>query len=416
MEAILIFIAIVIGWSVVGALFSAGTKTVGAAGKALLGKGSFSENMDLAFKGMQPFQIQFKDTHLNDDGTGPLLKEIQGKGLFPLSRKTNVGFLISVFDNTNDKLAPVLSLIEKFQEENSIAFQHGTAIGEIETDQGFVNWVRIGVIIPEMLQSPYGGRRKLKMVARMVDVDNIPDIENGYHSEADEGIIWQRTLDFEWEFNEKGYLEASEHRDEAVGLSLKIGMAVAMADGSLDEDEGNVLKQWIMKSIEPFSDEKRERLKALYNEAMRQSYKEALNGDISLSALTSRLNEIGEKSDKYEALELCFEVMAADGVAEDNELKVIRSIAQALGLDMQEVSKMRDQKIINLNTSVSGQASIETMLGIEPEWSSEQVMKHLRVEFQKWNNRLNTLEAGEERDNAQIMLDRIADARKKYAS
>lgn len=416
MEGILAIIAVVIGWAVFQALLSAGAKTVGAAGKAVLGKGSFSENMDLAFKGMQEFQVQFKDTRLNDDGTGPVVKEIEGKGLFPLSRKANVGFVISVFDATSEELVPVLSVIDTFQEEDSIVYQHGTAIGGIEPNQGFVSWVRVGVVIPDMLQPPYGGKRKLTVIARMVDLDNMPHIEHGYHSQDDAGIIWQKSLSFEWTFDEKGYLEAREHHDEAVGLSLKIGMAVAMADGSLDDEEGNVLKQWVVKSIEPFSDDRQEYLKALYNEAMKESYAEAKKGDLSLSVLTSRLNEIGDKSDKYETLELCFEVMAADGVAEDNELKVIKNVAQALGLDMDEVSKMRDQKILNLSTNVSGQASIENILGIEPEWSSEQVMKHLRVEFQKWNNRLNTLEEGEERENAQLMLDRIAEARKKYAS
>lgn len=416
MEGILAIIAVVIGWAIIKALLSAGAKTVGAAGKAVLGKGTFSDNMDLAFKGMQGFQVQFKDTRLNDDGSGPLVKEIEGKGLFPLSRKTNVGFVISVFDATSEELVPVLSVIDTFQEEDSIVYQHGTAIGEIEPNQGFVSWVRVGVVIPDILQPPYGGKRKLTVIARMVDLDNMPHIEHGYHSQDDAGIIWQKSLSFEWTFDEKGYLEAREHHDEAVGLSLKIGMAVAMADGSLDDEEGNVLKQWVVKSIEPFSDDRQEYLKELYNEAMKESYAEAKKGDLSLSVLTSRLNEIGDKSDKYETLELCFEVMAADGVAEDNELKVIKNVAQALGLDMDEVSKMRDQKILNLSTNVSGQASIEIILGIEPEWSSEQVMKHLRVEFQKWNNRLNTLEEGKERENAQLMLDRIAEARKKYAS
>jgi hypothetical protein len=128
------------------------------------------------------------------------------------------------------------------------------------------------------------------------------------------------------------------------------------------------------------------------------------------------MNEIGEKSDKYEALELCYEVMAADGVADDNELRIISSVAKDLGLDMQEVSKMRDQKILHLNSNVASQANIEVMLGIEPDWTHDEIKKHLRVEFQKWNNRLNTLEEGEERDNAQLMLDRIAEARQKYAT
>ncbi|MFV0431121.1 MAG: hypothetical protein ACK5MJ_02955, partial [Alphaproteobacteria bacterium] len=111
---------------------------------------------------------------------------------------------------------------------------------------------------------------------------------------------------------------------------------------------------------------------------------------------------------------LCFEVMAADGVADDSEMKVIRNIADALELDMDEVSKIRDKKIIHLSPDVSGQASIETILNIDPKWSNDKIKQHLRQEFQKWNNRLNTLEEGEERENAQHMLDMIADARKKY--
>lgn len=416
MEGFLTLIFVIIGWAIFQSLLSAGAKTVGAAGKAVLGKGSFAENMDLAFKGMEEFQVQLKDSNLNDDGTGPVVKEIEGKGIFPLSRKTNIGFVISVFDATDNELVPVLAAIETFQEEDSVVYQHGTILGEIEQSQGFVRWVRVGVVIPDILQPPYGGKRQLTAIVRMVDLDNMPSIEHGYHSQEDVGIIWQKSLNFEWIFDEKGYLEAKEHHDEAVGLSLKIGMAVAMADGSLDDEEGSVLKQWIIKSIDPFSDDRKEYLKALYNEALKESYVEAINGDLNLSTLTSRLNEIGDKSDKYETLELCFEVMAADGIAEDNELKVIKRVAEALDLDMEEISKMRDQKILNLSTNISGQASIENILGIEPDWPAEHVNKHLRIEFQKWNNRLNTLEDGEERENAQLMLDRISEARKKYAA
>lgn len=394
---------------------SAGVERLKALGKTVLEEEAVSDDIDLAFNGMQEFQIRFKEVRLGDDVSSPLVKEIEGKGLFPLWKKTNVGFLISVFDATSEKLHPVLSVIDLFQEEKSVVYQHSTTIGRINPDQGFGSWVRVGVVIPDMLRPPYGGTRKLKVIVRMVDLDNMPRIELGHNLRGDEGVIWQKSLSFQWTFDEKGYLEESENHDEAVSLSLKIGMAVAMADGSLDEEEAKVLKQWTIKSMDPFSGDRKEYLKALYNEAMKESYEEAKTGDLSLSELTSRLNKIGAKSDKYETLELCFEVMAADGIAEDNELKVIKNVAQSLGLDMDEVSKMRDQKILNLSTNVSGQASIENILGIEPEWSSEQVMKHLRVEFQKWNNRLNTLEEGAERENAQLMLDRISEARKKYA-
>jgi hypothetical protein len=107
--------------------------------------------------------------------------------------------------------------------------------------------------------------------------------------------------------------------------------------------------------------------------------------------------------------------MAADGVADESELQTIKNIAEALELDYDEMGKMRDQRLIKLDVATEQQASIETIVGIEPDWSNEQTKKHLRNEFAKWNDRLNTLGEGQERENAQRMLDMISEARKKYA-
>ena len=92
---------------------------------------------------------------------------------------------------------------------------------------------------------------------------------------------------------------------------------------------------------------------------------------------------------------------------------MIRNIAESLGLDMREIESVWDKKIISSNLSISKHESIEDILGIGVAWSGEQIKKHLRTEFLKWNNRLNTLPSGEERDSAQRMLDIIAEARKK---
>lgn len=414
MEAIGIIILIWIGWAVVSSLLSAGAKTVAAAGKAAIGKGSFSENMELSFKGMPEIDAKLEKKHVNEDCTGLELYEIQVKGLFPLERKTSIGFVISVFDKTDGELEPVLSVFESCQEADSVVFQHGTDIGPIEVNQGFVSWVRVGVIVPEFLEPPYSGSRDLVAYIRLIDLDNPPIIRHGFGTESNV-ILWTKSLDFTHSFAEKGYQEASEHRDESVALSLKIGMAVAMADGSLDDAEGEILKNWIIKSITPFSEDKALHLKSVYNQAMKESYHEAMNGELSLSNLTSRLNEISEKSVKYETMELCFEVMAADGIADDEELRLIHNVADALNLDMNEIVKMRDQKIVGLSSSSASNSSVEALLGIDPSWSTEQIKKHLRVEFQKWNNRLNTLDDGAERENAQEMLDKISEARKRYS-
>jgi len=125
------------------------------------------------------------------------------------------------------------------------------------------------------------------------------------------------------------------------------------------------------------------------------------------------MNEIGEMPDKIEAIELAYKVMSADGVIDKSEMEVINKVAKALDIDPEELERLRDQELVNISSSSSG-INIEELLDIDSSWSNKEIKAHLAKEFQKWNNRLNTLEEGDERDNAQKMLDYIAEARKKY--
>ena len=364
---------------------------------------------------MNLFETRINDTHIDLEDRSPEVKEIMGKGLLPVKRKVNVGFITSIFDNTSGELEPVLSILNDFQESDNIVFQDKNDWGEISPNQGFHSWVVLGFIPPEILQVPYSGKRDMLAILRMIDLDNPPSITYGFADSEHPGLLMEQSLPFSWTFEEKGYKEEEEHHNEACATALKIGMAIALADGNLDDSEGNTLKKWILRTIEPFSDEKQQELKSLYNKAMKDAYIDAQNDNLILSTLTCRLNEIGTKANKYEAISLCFDVMTADGVADKEEMRIIRKVSEALELDMEEINKMRDKKIIGLDTNVLDNTSIEELLGIVTDWSKEKTKKHLRKEFQKWNNRINTLAEGDERDNAQRMLDLIAEARKKYA-
>ena len=55
-------------------------------------------------------------------------------------------------------------------------------------------------------------------------------------------------------------------------------------------------------------------------------------------------------------------------------------------------------------------------MGIDKSWNNEKIKKHLLLEFSKWNNRINVLKTESERNNAQKMLDNIAELRKKYSN
>ena len=187
-----------------------------------------------------------------------------------------------------------------------------------------------------------------------------------------------------------------------------------MADGSLDEKEGEVIKNWIKKTISIYDEEKKKELKNIYNNAFKEAYKLAKGNKLLISDLTSELNELNENKIKYDAMELCYEVMAADGVAESEELKTIRAIGEILEIDANEIEKMRDKNLVNLSSEATSAPSVEDVLGIDKSWSKEKIKSHLTTEFQKWNNRISSLPEGNEKNNAQSMLNKIAEIRKKY--
>ena len=76
---------------------------------------------------------------------------------------------------------------------------------------------------------------------------------------------------------------------------------------------------------------------------------------------------------------------------------------------------MKDQRLIKLDPSASSNLGLEEMLDINPEWEKEKIKKHILSLYGKWNGRINSLSEGTERENAQKMLELIAEARKKYS-
>lgn len=401
MEAIIGFILLAVGYSVVMAILREGAKKVK---KVVTGKETY----------YGPAQLKFVDEKVEDSEI--VFKKIMFRGAIPVPRTMRVAFSISAFDSTkgDDVLAPVISLIENAQESQTRCFGLSSEIGEADQGDTFTDWVQMGAISPDFIQGPASGNRTITILVRMFNADDPPSINAGYTGDDGELILVQR-LTFEHLFTEKGYEEESKDREEAQALSLKVGVAVAMADGTLDDAEGQVLKDWIVREISAYSDEKSQRLKTLFNDALKEGFTLAQSGELALSPLVDRLAEIGEKKTKYDAIELCFDVMAADGVADTEEMAVIRRVAEALDLDMDEIEKMREGVTLNLTASLSTEAGLESLVGLEDSWSNEEKRKHLRTEFQKWSNRLNSLPEGDEREAAQAMLDNIATLRKKYA-
>lgn len=403
MEAIFGFIAIAVGYYIVMSILGAGARAVGrGVKKVVTGKDTY----------FGPPQVKFVDEKL--EGTDIVFKKVMFRGNISVPRSMNVASSISAFDATDgdDDLHFLISMVDQAQEPETVCFGMMNNIGQVTEGDSFTDWVQLGAIAPDLVQGPKSGTRTIKVVLRLFNANNPPDIRAGFSDGGETFLV--KVLEFDHHFTEKGYEEAAQDREEAQALSLKIGVAVAMADGSLDDAEGEILKNWIVREISAYSDDKQKRLKKMFNESLKEGFAQAQSGNLALSPLVDRLAEIGEKKTKYDAVELCFDVMAADGVADPEEMSVIRKVADALGLDMDEIEKMREGVTLNLSTSLTSEEGLESLVGIEDGWSADQKKKHIRTEFQKWSNRLNSLPEGDERDAAQNMLDNLSTLKKKY--
>lgn len=403
MEAILGIIVVGVGYYIVISIIGAGARAVGrGVKKVVTGKDTY----------FGPPQLKFVDEQL--EGTDIVFKKIMFRGNISAPRTMNAASSISAFDATNgdDDLDFLISLVDQAQEPDTVCFGMMNNIGQVNEGDAFTDWVQLGAIAPDLVQGPKSGNRTIKVVIRLFNANNPPSIRAGFSDGGETFLV--KTLEFDHFFKEKGYEEAAQDREEAQALSLKIGVAVAMADGSLDDAEGEILKNWIVREVSAYGEEKQKRLKKMFNESLKEGFAQAQSGNLALSPLVDRLAEIGEKKTKYDAVELCFDVMAADGVADPEEMVVIRKVADALGLDMDEIEKMRESVTLNLSTSLTSEEGLESLVGIEEGWSDDQKKKHLRTEFQKWSNRLNSLPEGDERDAAQNMLDNLSALKKKY--
>ena len=391
---------------VAGQVLGQGARAAKAAAKTATQGGSFADNFSN--------KIQFKieklppDKDFNSDIFGVFVK-----GSPDISVSLPVTFIFQLNDkeaNSKDGGGRIISTLEDFTAPNSRLFEQNQDLGDMN-GKYWPDWSRIAVVIPDTLIGPYKGTRKLQLSAWLWFSANLPDFWSGKSS----GGINIFEHDFEIYLPNSGYLEIDKERLEVQKASVELAVSIAFADGSLDDSEGNTIKKWIKDIVDSALPAQKDKTKESLNASLEKSFKQAQAKELNTKIVCKRIENIGSKVDKYDLLELCLDVMAADGEADKEELKQITEISKMIGVDYDEVTKMKDQRLIKLDPSSNSSVGIEEKLGIDPEWDEEKIKKHIISEYSKWNGRLNTLPEGIQRDNAQSMLDLLAEARKKYS-
>ena len=351
-----------------------------------------------------------------DEQSGIAIKKIMFTGALNNPRAMELAFAISALDSTDGdgNWRSLISFSDQACEPETVCYQMRGNFGWVDADVGLMDWTQLGIIVPEFVQPPVKGVREITLLLRIFNAMDPPDILGGKSAEGVGETVLSQVITFTHEFTEPGYEEEKADRELAQSISLQVGIAVAMADGSLDDEEGEVLRNWIIRETSFYHGEEQDRLKEFYNGALRDGFNAAESGTLDMDQLIERLAQINNKKAKYEAIELSLNIMAADGVADPEEMKLIRDVANRLGLDMNEVEQMREGVTLNLSGALDSSSNVEALVGIDESWDEDKKRKHLRQEFQKWSNRLNSLPEGAERESAQSMLDNIAELRKKY--
>jgi uncharacterized tellurite resistance protein B-like protein len=209
-------------------------------------------------------------------------------------------------------------------------------------------------------------------------------------------------------------LDEIEGKRSVATATVKMAVVISMADGELHDREGELIRGWIQKKLSNIDETMLSTWKDELNSAFKEAFHQSQNSNLSYSELIDVLNQDGSTANKIECVDLLFSIVAADGSASASEVSLAKKIAAALDIDTAEIQRIADRSLVGVRAEVSSQSDLEELLGIDPTWSVDITKKHLRDEFQRWNNRLTALSDPAERETAQRMLNLIAEARKKY--
>lgn len=340
---------------------------------------------------------------------------VEAEGRLPNNYAMNLVGALYLYDD--ETALPFLSNFNATNESrNSRVFRRNIDFGFQEAGLFYPKFSNIANYAFEGIQPPHKGSRSVRITAYFFDAANPVIFNNGGIIQGKENLLHISEIRKTLTYTEPGYRDEINNAYNCKPLMVEIALQMAMSDGSFDESEGNVIKNWIKQEIKFTIDSKKDDLKKQLNKALESSYKKILANGVTDSAMR-KFKKIASKSIKYKLIELCLEVLSADGVATEEELETLETITKQMGLNYDEVQKLKDKtlvKIVTKPSSTTKSATDESIVGLKKNLSNEDAIKFIKKEYRKWNGRLNTLKPGNERDNAQRLLDTLARLRTKY--
>ena len=339
---------------------------------------------------------------------------VEIRGRLSKQFEVNAVSVLSLVDETGEESHPVISTLEDQQEQDSRVFQERKKIGRLPQDAYLDEWTHVGLVIPEALITPFSGSRRLSAVVRIMPESQVEQIGLGFHQESTR-VLMMAHCQFPVTIEEVGYIEARERHQEALEIIVRTAVAMAAKDNGIQREEATIIKRWMKEQVASVGHRYKEDLKERLNAALKEAHTTALSGSLFVEPLVDKLASFSLPSANRQLLDLLSEVAGADSELAAAELEMIRDVGRRLGISQSEVEALSEARFLASGVQISTETSGESLLGIDPSWSKDQIRTHLRKEFAKWNGRIQALSTDEEREKAQSMIDLIAELRQKYS-
>jgi tellurite resistance protein len=301
----------------------------------------------------------------------------------------------------------VLAAIDQLQEELTTVFQFAPTPaappGSAFVDGGEFLTVPLDLLIP-----PRGGERTL--LVKLSCCASTPRANFTVAEHVNGGrILGTATTSIRVQYWESGYEDPADSRKKAVDCAIQLAMVMAAADGELDRREGNVVRSWLKKMHGLDGDEDE---KGRLNGLVRSSGKKALAGELKARHVLGELKKHTTDAFSLEVVDLCAEILAADGRASSTEMTLVDEIIDGLGLDRKSTRSLIDKRIMRNDIELDHGSNPYSMLSVQEGMDPAEIKKRLLNEFKRWNAR-TTHKDPNIRERAIEMLALIGKAREE---
>lgn len=373
--------------------------------------GSHSSSSGNSYGGGQPRanmgRFEIRALHVMR-GTNKDLRAIavEGRGLLPVSRSMDIEFVTWAEDITDDRGGePIFCSLSNFQHHEHPTFQHVQDAGSLSPNQGFTDWVELGVAPVDSLSFPRSGSRTMRFNCYMAEKTS-PSLRKSLLGDSCQlGIKVEET----------GYKEWKDKRLEALTLSLRLGVAMAHADGDFAHSEASAIKAWLKVRVERLDEDEQAAAKEKLNSAMGVAVSEAASNSLDVASAARLIKASPIRNASYDALELCTIIVAADGVIAPSEMRLLRLIGEQLGISAQDLQGLTDKHTPEATTTGDdGELSDELLIGLDPNLPPAELKRKLREIFARYNSMLTTERDAAKRQRYQDCIEAVARLRKKY--